>query len=199
MIWREPKNHSDDCYFCCCDVKGYNSKNKKVILYPNLPSALRPVVHGPEVPVPQPTEILEDASTNSSDSGGDDEEFQCHTESRSSQLFTQSELNDVIRDLGLLKEKAELLGSRLKEKNLLAAGTSMCWYRSREQEFTSYFSQDGDLVYCCNIPGLMQKFGVVYKVKDWRLFIDFQKKLKSCPFAQRQQLRFITYRPLSTP
>jgi hypothetical protein len=106
VIWRDPKNHGDYCYFCCCYVKGNNSKNKKVILYPNFPSALRPVVHGPEVPVPQPTEILEDASTNSSDSGGDIEEFQCHTESQNPQLFTQSELNDVIRDLGLPKEKA---------------------------------------------------------------------------------------------
>jgi hypothetical protein len=105
------KNHYD-CYFCCYDVKGYNSKNKNVISYPKLPSALRPVVHGPEVPVPQPTEILEDPSNNSSDSGGDDDEFQWHTESRSPQLFTQSELNDVIRDLGLPKEKTELLGSR---------------------------------------------------------------------------------------
>jgi hypothetical protein len=117
MIWREPKNHSDDCYFCCFDVKGYSSKNKKVILYPNSPSALRPIVHGPEVPVPQPTEILEDASTNSSDSGGDDEKFQFHTESQSPQLFTQSELNDVRRNLGLPKEKAEPLSSRLKEMN----------------------------------------------------------------------------------
>jgi hypothetical protein len=138
VIWREPKIHSDDCYFCCCDVTGYNSKNKKVILYPNLPSALRPVGHGPEVPVPQPTEILEDASTNSSDSGGD-EEFQCHTESQSPQLFTQSELKDVIRDLGLPKEKAELLGSRLKEKNLLEAGTSMYWYRSRNRSLPVTF------------------------------------------------------------
>jgi hypothetical protein len=156
MIWREPKNHSDDCYSCCCDVKGHNSKNKTVVVYPNLPSALQPVVHGPEVPVPQPTEILEDASTNSSDSGGDDEEFQRHTESQIPQLFTQSELNYVIRDLGLSKGKAELLGSRLKENNLLATGTSMYWYRSTEREFTSYFSQDGYLVYCCNIPGLMK-------------------------------------------
>jgi hypothetical protein len=108
------KNHINDCSFCCCDVKGHNSKNKNVILYPNLPSALRPVVHGPEVPV---TRTSEDVSTNSSDSGGDDEEFQCHTESQIPQLFTQSELNDVIRDLGLPKEQAELLGPRLKEND----------------------------------------------------------------------------------
>jgi hypothetical protein len=76
----------------------------------------------------------------------------------------------------LAKEKAELLDSRLKEKNLLAAVTSMYWYGSREQEFTSYFSQDGDLVYCCNVPGLMQKFGVEYKVNEWRLFIDSSKR-----------------------
>jgi hypothetical protein len=72
-------------------------------LYLNLPSALCPVVHGPEVPVLQPTEILEDAATNSSDPGGDDEKFQCHTESQTPQLISQSELNDVIRDLGLPK------------------------------------------------------------------------------------------------
>jgi hypothetical protein len=34
-------------------------------------------------------------------------------------------MNEVIRNLGLPKEKAPLLGSRLKENNLLAAGTSM--------------------------------------------------------------------------
>jgi hypothetical protein len=75
-------------------------------LYPNLPSALRPVFHGSQVPVPQPAEILEDASINSSDSGGDDEELQCHTESSGPQLFRQYELNHVIRDLRLPKEKA---------------------------------------------------------------------------------------------
>jgi hypothetical protein len=31
-------------------------------------------------------------------------------------------------------------------------------------------------VYCCNIPGLMQKFGVVCKVNEWRLFIDSSKR-----------------------
>jgi hypothetical protein len=71
-MWREPKNHSNDCCFWCCDVNGYNL---------NLPSALHTVVHGSEVLVPQPTEILEDVCTNSSDSGGDDE-YQCQTESQ---------------------------------------------------------------------------------------------------------------------
>jgi hypothetical protein len=116
MILREPKYHSDYVYFCYCDFKDYNSKHKKILLYSNLPSALSYFVHGPEVPVPQPTEILEAASTNSSDLGGDDKEFQCNTESQSPKLFAQSELNDVlaIRDLGFPKDTADLLGSRLK-------------------------------------------------------------------------------------
>jgi hypothetical protein len=46
----------------------------------------------------------------------------------------------------------------------------------------------------------MQKFGVEYKMNEWRLSIDSSKiSLKAVVFAQRQQLRFITYRPLSTP
>jgi hypothetical protein len=52
----------------------------------------------------------------------------------------------------------------------------MYWYRSRENEFKSHFSQDGDSVYCCNIPGLTQKFGVDNKVNERRVFIDSSKR-----------------------
>jgi hypothetical protein len=41
--------------------------------------------------------------------------------------FTQSELNDLIRELQLTKEKSVLLGSRLREKNMLASGVKFSW------------------------------------------------------------------------
>lgn len=28
MVWREPKNHIDNCYFCMVNVSGYNKKKK---------------------------------------------------------------------------------------------------------------------------------------------------------------------------
>ncbi|KAJ4433145.1 hypothetical protein ANN_15402 [Periplaneta americana] len=33
-------------------VAGYTAKNKKDIPYPNIPSAIRPVPDGPDIPVP---------------------------------------------------------------------------------------------------------------------------------------------------
>ena len=38
------------------------------------------------------------------------------------------------------------LGSRLKEKNMLEAGTTICSYRQRECNFTKFFDQHNDLV-----------------------------------------------------
>ncbi|GBL93711.1 hypothetical protein AVEN_166756-1 [Araneus ventricosus] len=145
MIWREPKNHTDDWFFfffCSSDLSGYNFKNKKNILYPNHQSALRPVLHNLGIPViPKNIEDLSpDSDSDSMIQDNDDP-----------QLFAQMELNDLVQDLGLSKEPTEILGSRLKGKKMLAAGTCTALYGNREQEFTSYFSQDGNLVYCSDI------------------------------------------------
>ena len=43
--------HSDDCYFCLLNVAGLNAKKRKTIVYPDLPSALRPVLHSKVLPV----------------------------------------------------------------------------------------------------------------------------------------------------
>jgi hypothetical protein len=48
--------------------------------------------------------------------------FEPHQYDRPIDMFTQSELNDLIRELQLTKETSELLSSRLREKNMLASG-----------------------------------------------------------------------------
>jgi hypothetical protein len=54
MVWREPKDHSTDCYFCITKIKGIQSKFKKSVKYPNIPSAIRPIPHSKQLPVPVP-------------------------------------------------------------------------------------------------------------------------------------------------
>ena len=125
-------------------------------------------------PPPDLDDILSDAE--------DSETFAPQNESTSDfsvdegpQLFSQIQLNDLVRDLGLSKDAAELLGSRLKNKNLLSSGTSFSWYRHREREFTQYFTKEGNLVYCNDVRGLMKCFEIEYDSSEWRLFIDSSK------------------------
>lgn len=44
-------------------------------------------------------------------------------------LLNQSDLDDLMRDLSLSKEKSELLASRLQEWNLLQKGTTTSHFR----------------------------------------------------------------------
>jgi hypothetical protein len=63
-------------------------------------------------------------------------------------LITQAEFNDLVRDLGLPKIKAQFLGSRLQQWKLIEQGESVVL----EEEVVKqalYFSMDGDLV-CVN-------------------------------------------------
>ena len=54
MVWREPRNHADDCYFCLTNITGFNASSRKKIKYPNLGFAMRPVPHSDDLPVPTP-------------------------------------------------------------------------------------------------------------------------------------------------
>ena len=122
MVWREPKNHSDDCYFCSCNVQGFNLKNKKDISYPNTQSAIRSIPHGPGVPIPSPSDSLDDILDDHEtlgQQGHREEDSDCYDPGTTDPIpFSQSELNDLVRDLGLPKDSAEVLGSRLKDKNM---------------------------------------------------------------------------------
>lgn len=61
FLGKEQNTHSDDyrCFFSC-DRKGCNSKNKKVILYPNVASALQFVLQSHRFQSPFTSETLED-------------------------------------------------------------------------------------------------------------------------------------------
>jgi len=45
MVWREPKDHCNDCYFCAVKTEGINRKNSNSLTYPDVDSAIRPVPH----------------------------------------------------------------------------------------------------------------------------------------------------------
>jgi hypothetical protein len=134
MIWREPTNHATDCYFCMTNVKGINKKNKNKIQYPDIPSAIRPVPHSDDLPIPTPPLQLEDLSESESDADSDSDDVYKAAESEP-KLFAQDDLVDLVRDLDLPKASAELLASRLQERNLLSPGTIVFRYRYREKDF----------------------------------------------------------------
>jgi hypothetical protein len=56
VVWREPKEHSIDCYFCLTNIGRITSKSKHTmkrmiaVKYPHFPSAVKPVPHGEELP-----------------------------------------------------------------------------------------------------------------------------------------------------
>jgi len=52
MAWREPRDHDSDCYFCMTKITGCSTKNKHKIQYPDIPSAIRPVLHDETMPIP---------------------------------------------------------------------------------------------------------------------------------------------------
>ena len=152
---------------------------------------MRPIPHSDKVPVPIFTnlpDIYEDqlrSSTSSTNFDNDDEEQDIAHEAWNAgrvSLYSQSELNDLIRDLNLPKQSAEVLASRLQEKHLLKAGTRVSFYRNREEKLRKYFQSDGQLVYCTDIEGLLLlAMGLSgYRSNDWRLFIDSSKRSLKC-------------------
>ena len=167
MIWREPKNHFNVCYFCKVNVKGFNKKNKQLIKYFNLDSALLLVAHCQEVPMKFQEPMMKKVKT-------------LLWSSVQQMLCLESNTLQLVRDLYLPKQYAKPLASRLNEKNFLSHGTSVTYYRNREASFLKYFVSNGQFVYYKDIKGLLLEMGVTYVSGDWRLFIDSSKWSLKC-------------------
>ena len=160
MVWREPKNYHDDCYFCMVDITGWNQRKKIGIILTNIESARRPIPHCAEVPVPVFTslpgltadEMLLQAmdDTDSSDSSISSS---CSMTAAASLLsaklkpFRQLQLNDLVCDLGLSEESLEILASRLGEHVILDSGTKITFYRDKDDLLIRFSTMEDDFVY----------------------------------------------------
>jgi len=130
IVWREPNNHTTA-----------TKKKKWAIVYTNIPSALRPVPRGEGISVPKPPKEFtidsDDEDEGESTSGSPEppvstEPHVFHGRSSAPQprILTQDELSD----LKLSKSKAQLLGSRLKQWNLLEKKVRIFSFRSLHQQ-----------------------------------------------------------------
>ena len=54
MVRRELSDHVTDCYFCMTAIRGFSRNSKSKISYLVCKSAIKPVSHSPDLPVPQP-------------------------------------------------------------------------------------------------------------------------------------------------
>ena len=87
------------------------------------------------------------------------------------QQFNQSELNDLVRDLDLSKQAAEILASRLNEKHVLHSSAKVSFYRKKDELFLPYFKEEKQLFHCDNVSGLLGELGIPsYNPEEWRLF-----------------------------
>lgn len=172
MIWREPLCHSVDCYFCLSKSTGFGKSAKWV--YATVASVSLPVPHSSEFPHPKcPDSTIEFFESSQQTDTSSDNEFQQESQL---QHFTQPDLNDLVRDLELSKEKAELLASRLKQRNCLAPGVNGTFYRIRDKPYAQHFKKENDICYCNDIPALFEQLGEPYDPNEWRLFIDGSKE-----------------------
>jgi len=121
---------------------GMKRKRKQSIDYPNIPSAIRPVPHREDLPVPEPPE---EYNLNSEMEEEDTEKTGPHEEeptdpdfqgpaSESPHKLTQNELNDLVGDWDLPTVKAELLASRMKQWKYLDEGVKITLYPYRKKK-----------------------------------------------------------------
>jgi len=120
MVWREPSNHATDSCMVPPASGGITKKTKWTIVYPNIPSSLRPVPHSKGISVPEPPKefTIDPENEDEGESTLGSPELPASTElhishGRSSvpqpHILTQDELNDLVHDLELSNSKAELL------------------------------------------------------------------------------------------
>ncbi|XP_061411219.1 uncharacterized protein LOC133344908 isoform X2 [Lethenteron reissneri] len=178
-IWREPTDHSSNCYFCMVDPsKRWTSKNAPAITYPDLPLSIAPVPHCHELPVPTPLEreqpFLEESSKSESEEDvvDPDENFRGGAEERNPYYRNQKYLNRLdqrswshqvqCRAFDVLAQAVELVGRKCASRRSEEASPT----------FFSFFTRQDGLCFCHNVTSLFEVIGIACNQNEWHLFID---------------------------
>ena len=142
-------------------------KNRHKISYPSIFSAIRPVPHCEELPVPvfRSFSSCEDSAYDQGEHQGCHNEVVCKSESfldninwlSAPEPFSQTELNDLVCDLRLPKKVAEILVYSLKKQHLLDDSAKVSYFRKRNQSFVTFFLEQKRFFYFYNITGLLRK------------------------------------------
>ena len=181
-IWYEPTNHTNDYYFCMVNPsKRRTGGNAPAIVYPSILSSIAPVPHSHQLPVPIPTRCQDRVSADKSTTDEHDitiDNSVLNSNLKEKKLYypNQKDLNDLIRDLGLTKSNAELLTSRLKQRNLLNDTVQITEQRKQHQSFSGFFTTQNAICFCNNVCGLFYSIGIPYILSEWCLFIDTSSK-----------------------
>ena len=147
-IWREPRNHVNDCYFCMVDITKFRkTSHRNDIDYPNIPSSMAPVFHSKDLPVPKPLEQQASRSESPMSTTESDDKFQGEVQSHEPHFTNQEKVDDLKRDLGLTKGNAELLISRLQECNLVDKDCRSTAARKRHEKYARHFDMKESLCY----------------------------------------------------
>jgi len=171
MVWKEQKDLLTNCYCCLTKIDGHNSGYKNTVVYPNIPSALRPFEHDGSLPVPKPPQhwtLHEEEPINTYPD--DEPRPSCSSvdpdfpERTVPHLISHFELNDLVRHLNLSKIQAEHLAYCLERGNFLRQGVKVS-YRKRQQSLSSFLSKNGELI-CCDVEELLQELGCTHTPKN---------------------------------
>ncbi|CAH1115228.1 unnamed protein product [Psylliodes chrysocephalus] len=97
MIWNEPMNHYEYCYFCLVNITGINRKNQTKWKYLFIQSAHRRVL------TPKSTHELQSGTLQEKPEDLETKNDSSDSDPGTLKPFNQDDLNKLIRDMGLSK------------------------------------------------------------------------------------------------